>query len=626
MLSFRKSFWLLALVVAMSAVASAQLPFQCTANAGVPPIARAEGLAEEVGQVVIICTGGSPTPQGQEIPRVNVQIFLNVNVTSRILQDPWTEALLLIDEPGSLANPAPQLICGSAGTGFDSTIGTCRSIAKAAGNVPGLGNYDGVPSGANGEVGGIDPLQRGEPNVWQARCTGATCATSAPSQIAWLGVPIDPPGSGPARVIRLANVRANANAVLPSGTLVPSTITMLISISGTGSLALSNPNQTVAIVQPGMTFSVVGNPVFQQCTPQTGLCPQLRLRFQENFASSFRVQRSAGQQNIPGSIYNTESMFYNTAFPDLTGSGRGLLGNAGLATQATRLIARFQGVPANVAVWVSRTGIAGVGVTDGNLISADSSGSGGSAVAAGTNLVSCSPGTGISLHQVSLDATGSGFMVWEITSADTGQIGNVDFGVVVRYPDAPLPGLGAATVTGNFAPTSTVNVMSATAAVPRFVNNPQSSATFRIEPCRTNLLWPFVSNQAGFDTGYTIANTSRDPYTLSSEQTGRCTIWYYGAFASEPTRTSFQQTTTSNVEPGTLLAATLSGGGTNGVQSVAGFQGYMIAQCDFQYAHGFGYISPAGAPLSGGATGYVALILDASGLNRTGIVGESLGN
>ena len=69
-------------------------------------------------------------------------------------------------------------------------------------------------------------------------------------------------------------------------------------------------------------------------------------------------------------------------------------------------------------------------------------------------------------------------------------------------------------------------------------------------------------------------------------------------------------TTTTFVAPGTLAAATLSGGGDHGLGAMAGFQGYMIVRCDFQYAHGFAYISPFGAPLSGGATGYIALVMD----------------
>ena len=60
-----------------------------------------------------------------------------------------------------------------------------------------------------------------------------------------------------------------------------------------------------------------------------------------------------------------------------------------------------------------------------------------------------------------------------------------------------------------------------------------------------------------------------------------------------------------------------------------GFQGYMIAVCNFRYAHGFAYISDVGAQKL--AHGYLALVLDnastdtgADSINRTGIQGEGL--
>ena len=203
----------------------------------------------------------------------------------------------------------------------------------------------------------------------------------------------------------------------------------------------------------------------------------------------------------------------------------------------------------------------------------------------------------------------SGAVVWEVLDANPGQITSMDFGVVVNYGSSPLPNLGSATVTGNYAPLSTVATF-AGAPIPRFLDNPQSAATFSINSCRTDLLYPFISHQSGFDTGIIVANTSASPFeAFAPRQTGKCTYYYYGTFP-DPSKTTFQQTTTTNVEPGTLAAATLSGGGDHGLGPVAGFQGYLIVRCDFQYAHGFAYISPFGAPLSGGATGYVALVMD----------------
>jgi hypothetical protein len=60
-------------------------------------------VAEEVGQVQIVCTGGVRAAQDTLLPTINVQIFLNTNLTSRLYSATssvgGSEALLLVDEP-----------------------------------------------------------------------------------------------------------------------------------------------------------------------------------------------------------------------------------------------------------------------------------------------------------------------------------------------------------------------------------------------------------------------------------------------------------------------------------------------------------------------------------------------
>ena len=108
MVDFRKWFPALAVVAlafgaASTANAQQVAAFSCIGNAGVPPIVRAEGLTELVGDLVLNCNGGISTPAGAAVPQANVQIFLNTNVTSRITASDWSEALLMIDEPGPTA-------------------------------------------------------------------------------------------------------------------------------------------------------------------------------------------------------------------------------------------------------------------------------------------------------------------------------------------------------------------------------------------------------------------------------------------------------------------------------------------------------------------------------------------
>lgn len=76
-------------------------PPVCTAQAGNIPTIRSEGVAELVGGVLIECTGGTPTPPGLPTPDINVQIFLNTNVTSRLTSSNLSEALLFLDDPST---------------------------------------------------------------------------------------------------------------------------------------------------------------------------------------------------------------------------------------------------------------------------------------------------------------------------------------------------------------------------------------------------------------------------------------------------------------------------------------------------------------------------------------------
>src|SRR5437588_7179323 len=83
--------------------------FSCTANAGTPVIVRVEGITELVGDLLLQCTGGNPTPIGQPIPTSNLRLTLNTNLTSRLLNPAGgaVEAMLLLDEPGA-PNKATQ--------------------------------------------------------------------------------------------------------------------------------------------------------------------------------------------------------------------------------------------------------------------------------------------------------------------------------------------------------------------------------------------------------------------------------------------------------------------------------------------------------------------------------------
>ena len=97
----------------------------------------------------------------------------------------------------------------------------------------------------------------------------------------------------------------------------------------------------------------------------------------------------------------------------------------------------------------------------------------------------------------------------------------------------------------------------------------------------TRLLYTFVTNIAGFDTGIVISNTSADPFgTLP--QSGPCTLTFFDGTGKTP---AFTTPTISAGTTFTTLASAIA----------PGFQGYMFAECDFAFAHGAAFVSAVGA-------------------------------
>jgi len=626
MADFRKLFFALSAAAFFIGSANAQQAFTCTSNAGVPPLVRSQGLTESVGDVVLNCTGGVPTLAGVVVPQNNVQIFLNTNVTSRLLANSTSEALLMIDEPAA-APVNQQRVC---------TPGPCSIFGQAT----------------SAASAGINYAQTtGIPNIFQG-------TQAAANSISWLGVPIDPPGSTGVRIIRITNIRANANQLGVSSTLIPTQIVMFISVTGNSQVAINNPQQTVAYIQNGLTFSVFGKATtstsgvplgLQQCvnnnsaqstdnTSTTTMAQSLNLSFKENFATAFKIAVSGGKgtpvsQNAPGTSYNTESAFYfngtwgtgtvcsgSATANCYTGSG-GTVGNmvgAGLADSGTKLIARFNNVPAGVVLYVgvAQNATSSTGATAA-LISTDVNGANGSLP---NSIVAATTTAGGGIAPVTLN-NGTGSAVWEVSAANSQAIDTLNFNFFVSYtanPAANLPGLGASTINGTFAPLSTVTTASS-GPIPRFADTSTATAGFSITACSTNILFPFLTNQAGFDSGVSIANTSADPFGTAT-QAGPCTLNYYGGTTGGGAAPAAQKSGVVNA--GTLLLFTLSGGGNLGIAATPGFQGYMIASCNFQFAHGFAFISDVGANKVSEA--YLGLIMDAAIGSRTGNLAEVL--
>ena len=54
----------------LSGWAGTPQPLTCTAGVAVPPSLRSEGFTEQVGDIVLSCSGGIPTPAKQVTPQL----------------------------------------------------------------------------------------------------------------------------------------------------------------------------------------------------------------------------------------------------------------------------------------------------------------------------------------------------------------------------------------------------------------------------------------------------------------------------------------------------------------------------------------------------------------------------
>ena len=136
-----------------------------------------------------------------------------------------------------------------------------------------------------------------------------------------------------------------------------------------------------------------------------------------------------------------------------------------------------------------------------------------------------------------------------------------------------------------------------------------AQAIEKSHPQYTYLLFPFVSDDVGTNTGISIANTSADPLGTPN-QSGTCTLTFYGTGAPGPY-------TTGTIAAGAsapLLLSNIDPG-----YGAGGFQGYAIAICNFAYAHAYAQLTTTGggSPFSG----YLALVIQPRRLND-----ETLGN
>lgn len=406
----------------------------CTTSVDVPAIVSSEGTTELVSDLVIKCQGGSPTPAGQAIPQVTLRAYINTNLTSRLLSTSpdLSEALVLIDDPA----PQIQLVCSKLPCSISGTGGGVAADSTSP--------YNGAP---------------GHYNVFQATQIGANV-------IEWAGVPLDAPGPGRVRTLRITNVRADVKQLASCVCLGPQLVAFLMT-TGPSPISINNPQNTIGFIQSGLKFTA-STAVFPSFTPHNNAAPatDFTMTFAEGFSTAFKPRTVAmrpddasanANQNVPGKAFVSASGFYNASFS-------GTYAGSGLATQGTRLIAHFENVPRGAGLFVTERPTTASSTLRLQLVSTGPDGDGPyDPVTAGAN--------GFAALTV---YNGSAVAVWEVLAASPTDLESVEFGVAVSFmPDlsSPTAQTGTATVRGSLAPLARVRTASLTDPAPRFVEN-----------------------------------------------------------------------------------------------------------------------------------------------------------
>jgi hypothetical protein len=346
----------LATAILAGAVNYAQLlpTVECSVQNATPTIVRVEGTTELVNDILLYCTGGTPTASGQPIPLTNVTLVLNTFFTNRLIGGSYLDALLTIDEPypsnpispsGSVmipANQPAQSLCYSPG---GANPGSCNYLLGTGG-----GGYE-TPNNPY--------LQSNASTIFAGQRT-------AENEVTWSGVPIDPPGSnGATRFIRLTNLRGNAAQLGLSSTIIPTQIIGFLEVNSPENIAINNPQVALAYIQSGLvapntSLTLCGCPTHNASLLGGGSNGSFdgAVQITEGSAAAFKRRNvglttngttapAAYPQNIPGVSYETETGFFPS--PSTVSPPNYALSPA---DSGTRILLVFDNVPFGVHVFL----------------------------------------------------------------------------------------------------------------------------------------------------------------------------------------------------------------------------------------------------------------------------------
>jgi len=583
MLVFQKKL----LVLAGASLAFAGVAFgqaTCVTNLPSVPVVRAEGLTEQVADVVLTCTapaGGVVASAGTPAaPHAAVTLFVDHAVTSRLLQTAappavqWTEAVAIVA-------PAPAAPLTAITQGVITPAGvTFTGIATPA-----------LAAGASYTITFTNT---------RVNATGGTSTVNAQPFIT-------------------GSVLLNPSALAP---LNVATVTNGLT-AATFSTDFAN---TLRVPAAGVS-NLVCAALAAQAVPGTGsgigITPKLWVHTGENFQTAFKTNVAAAGNGTPNNWFvgNSETGF-TTVFPST--------GGVNTANSGTRIKLVFNNVPVGMSIYLQ------------NAVGSDVAGG-------GVVLNSSETGALSGVPTVTASGAFSGFTgptanvngPWAISLVGTAAAGSTSFSAIYEvvaqspvateafsfpvYLVAAANTLGAAittpatpmTITTSFAPVVALPLTGPVANIPSFTSTSTAVNAAVENLCLTTLLFPYVTNSPGYETGIAISNTTTDnlgavttaaPNGLSSAvpSTGTCAVNFYGGTSAQaaPFVTPLiGPNSTATPTGGVTYANTLTGMGPSN------FTGYAIAKCNFLDGHGFSYIVQNYGTPGGTAMGYLALVI-----------------
>ena len=441
---------------------------------------------------------------------------------------------MLIDEPGSglpgYGPSLPQMLCTTPLTGCPASVGSRPARLPPA-------NHGCRPGTAT-------PA----PNVYQGVLPAAT---SANRSVTFFGVPVLPPTTTGSRVFRITNVRVDATPLIggsASGAIAGSGEHR---DRGATSLSITNPTPIVGFVTRASTASASSAANLNQCSTQTKTAVNT-LTFTENFGTAFKTRVAAQTQHSvcrpdrqPGALPERSRRHLQLRVQlRLPGATAGS-GTAGLADFGTRLKATFNNIPSGARIFVSTSNVnnAAFPVTAAPAVdrrqrwptptprqaplcrlrpARSTVKTPATATPAPPASSRQSPATdngpnngNVPIAEVSIDPTSkSGTAVWEAVNTNPNTPESFKFAVYVTYiarsPRTPRRRQFALSTSPSLRRQRPACLPARRAFRGSLVISHAASTIFTINICRTILLYPYITNQAGFDTGLTIANTSQD--------------------------------------------------------------------------------------------------------------------